>query len=141
MAPNGSQRLPTAPYDYKHTLLLFSSSMTPTDFHLLPPRELTPQPNSQARPFQKQWLKLIEAALPEAPILAAPAHELYTQPIATFREKVGHPDGRVGGRHGQTKPNQTKQNKTKPPPFPASTPLPHAPQRPPFLTTCRRTTR
>ena len=42
----------------------------------------------QARPFQKQWLKLIEAALPEAPILAAPAHELYTQPIATFREKV-----------------------------------------------------
>ena len=49
MAPNGSQRLPTAPYDYKHTLLLFSSSMTPTDFHLLPPRELTPQPYSQAR--------------------------------------------------------------------------------------------
>ena len=48
MAPNGSQRLPTAPYDYKHTLLLFSSSMTPTDFHLLPPRELTPQPYSQA---------------------------------------------------------------------------------------------
>ena len=47
MAPNGSQRLPTAPYDYKHTLLLFSSSMTPTDFHLLPPRELTPQPYSQ----------------------------------------------------------------------------------------------
>ena len=46
--PNGSQRLPTAPYDYKHTLLLFSSSMTPTDFHLLPPRELTPQPNSLA---------------------------------------------------------------------------------------------
>ena len=44
MAPNGSQRLPTAPYDYKHTLLLFSSSMTPTDFHRLPPRELTPQP-------------------------------------------------------------------------------------------------
>ena len=48
MAPNGSQRLPTAPYDYKHTLLLFSSSMTPTDFHLLPPRELTPQPYSKA---------------------------------------------------------------------------------------------
>ena len=50
MAPNGSQRLPTAPYDYKHTLLLFSSSMTPTDFHLLPPRELTrsllPAPHS-----------------------------------------------------------------------------------------------
>ena len=47
MAPNGSQRLPTAAYDYKHTLLLFSSSMTPTDFHLLTPRELTPQPYSQ----------------------------------------------------------------------------------------------
>ena len=47
MAPNGSQRLPTAPYDYKHTLLLFSSSMTPTDLHLLPPRELTPQPYSK----------------------------------------------------------------------------------------------
>ena len=46
MAPNDSRQL--APYDYKHTLLLFSSSMTPTDFHLLlPPRELTPQPYSQ----------------------------------------------------------------------------------------------
>ena len=42
MASNGSQRLPTAPYDYKHTLLL-----APIDSHLLPPRELTPQPNSQ----------------------------------------------------------------------------------------------
>ena len=41
MAPNGFQRLPTAPYDYKHTLLLFSSSMTPTDFQRLPLRELT----------------------------------------------------------------------------------------------------
>ena len=41
MAARGSRWLPTAPYDYKHTLLLFSSSMTPTDFHLLPPRELT----------------------------------------------------------------------------------------------------
>ena len=48
MAPNGSQRLPTAPYDYKYTLLLFSSSMTPTDSQRLPPRELTPQPHSQA---------------------------------------------------------------------------------------------
>ena len=47
MARNGSQRLLTAPYDYKHTLLLFSSSMTPTDFQRLPLRELTPQPNSQ----------------------------------------------------------------------------------------------
>ena len=52
MAPNGSQRLPTAPYDYKHTLLLFSSSMAPTDFHLLPLRELTPQPHSQAGALQ-----------------------------------------------------------------------------------------
>ena len=42
----------------------------------------------QARPFQKEWLKFIEAALPDEPILAAPAHELYTQPIATFREKA-----------------------------------------------------
>ena len=48
MARNGSQRLPTAPYDYKHTLLLFSSSMTPTDFQRLPSRELTPQPYSKA---------------------------------------------------------------------------------------------
>ena len=45
--PNGSQRLPTASYDYKHTLLLFSSSMTPTNFQRLPPRELTPQPYSK----------------------------------------------------------------------------------------------
>ena len=48
MASNGSQRLPTAPFDYKHTLLLFSSSMTPTDFQRLPSRELTPQPHSKA---------------------------------------------------------------------------------------------
>ena len=40
MAPDGC-------CSYKHTLLLFSSSMTPTDFHLLPPRELIPQPYSQ----------------------------------------------------------------------------------------------
>ena len=46
MARNGSQRLPTAPYEYKHTLLLFGSSMTPTDFQRLPLRELTPQPYS-----------------------------------------------------------------------------------------------
>ena len=63
MAPNGSQRLPTAPYDYKHTLLLFSSSMTPTDFHLLPPRELTPQPYSKAitdaNPTNKKWPHLV----------------------------------------------------------------------------------
>ena len=55
MAPNGSQRLPTAPYDYKHTLLLFSSSMTPTDSQLLPPRELTPQPYSkETRDLQQE---------------------------------------------------------------------------------------
>ena len=36
MAPNDSQRLPTAPYGYKHTCWL---PMTPTDFHLLPPHE------------------------------------------------------------------------------------------------------
>ena len=59
MAPNGSQRLPTAPYDYKHTLLLFSSSMTPTDFHLLPPRELTPQP------YSKVAVKKVKEALVE----------------------------------------------------------------------------
>ena len=54
-APNGSNSsrwLPTAPYDYKHTLLLFSSSMTPTDFQRLPSRELTPQPHSQI----KTWI-------------------------------------------------------------------------------------
>ena len=56
MAPNGSQRLPTAPYDNKHALLLFSSSMTPNDFHLLPPRELTPQPYSQALASSRQAL-------------------------------------------------------------------------------------
>ena len=55
--PNGSQRLPTAPYDYKHTLLLFSSSMTPTDFQRLPSRELTPQPNSQATAKAKAELE------------------------------------------------------------------------------------
>ena len=54
--PNGSQWLPTAPYDYKHTLLLFSSSMTPTDFHLLPPRELTSQPYSQGL-LSAMWKK------------------------------------------------------------------------------------
>ena len=52
MAPDRSQRLPTAPYDYKHTLLLFSSSMTPDDFQRLPSRELTPQPHSQI----KTWI-------------------------------------------------------------------------------------
>ena len=54
--PNGSQRLPTAPYDYNHTLLLFSSSMTPTDFRLLPSRELTPQPYSQDKSGIKKVL-------------------------------------------------------------------------------------
>ena len=42
MAPDGC-------CSYKHTLLLFSSSMTPTDFQRLPPRELTPQPYSQGQ--------------------------------------------------------------------------------------------
>ena len=64
MAPSGSQRLPTAPYDYKHTLLLFSSSMTPTDLHLLPPRELTPQPYSKGKAVTEEGMPIMLAYAP-----------------------------------------------------------------------------
>ena len=64
MAPNDSQRLPTAPYDYKHTLLLASNDSqrlptTPNDSHLLPPRELTSQPYSQEVPSLKCSVSLL----------------------------------------------------------------------------------
>ena len=41
-----------ASHDYKHTLLLFSSSMTPIDSQRLPPRELTPRPLPQSKALE-----------------------------------------------------------------------------------------
>ena len=48
---HGSSRLPVAPIDSQQLLRLQTHAvrslpMTPTDFHLLPPRQLTPQPYS-----------------------------------------------------------------------------------------------
>ena len=51
-APNDSQWLPMAPNDSRQLSTTTNTRFcwlptTPTDFHLLPPRELTPQPYSQ----------------------------------------------------------------------------------------------
>ena len=43
------------------------------------------------RPYQKEWLKLLEHTLPQEPTLQGPRHELYKTPISTYREKQeGH---------------------------------------------------
>ena len=52
-APNDSQWLPMAPNDSRQLPTTTNTRccrlpLTPTDFHLLPSRELTPQPYSQA---------------------------------------------------------------------------------------------
>ncbi len=41
------------------------------------------------RPFQAQWLALVEAALPGVPLLAPPPNDLFTLPIADYRERTG----------------------------------------------------
>ena len=95
---HGSSRLPVAPIDSQQLLRLQTHAvrslpMTPTDFHLLPPRELTPQPYS---PYSSD----AGPALRPTTFLKGLRHDLdslLADPKGrdTYSTKVGRRDGEV----------------------------------------------
>ena len=87
---HGSSRLPVAPIDSQQHLRLQTHAvrslpMTPTDFHLLPPRELTPQPNSQGRGGAGEEGTLVGKFTPTAPNDSQQLLRLQTHAVVGFQ--------------------------------------------------------